>query len=129
MGARACALHGHIRATQDIDVLIQNARENIEKAILTIREMYPHLKEDLTAEDFYSNVIVKILDEPEIDVSLSAWSVTFDSAQGDIETIVLEDVAIPYLGISSLIKSKDTKREQDLWDIRVLREIQKNKEK
>lgn len=28
IGARACAFHGYVRATEDIDVLIQEDREN-----------------------------------------------------------------------------------------------------
>lgn len=127
IGAYACALHGHIRATQDIDILIQNNTENIEKSIDCIRELYPDLKIDLTAEDFRSNIVIKILDEPELDISVSAWSVTYEKAKEDIQTIVLDNVEIPFAGLRSLIESKDTTREQDIWDVRILNEIQRKK--
>ena len=70
---------------------------------------------------------MKIIDEPEIDVSLSAWSITFDKAKHDIQTIILDNIKIPYLGIESLIQSKTTNREQDIWDVQVLNEIKKSR--
>lgn len=123
IGARACALHGHIRATEDIDLLIQNDRDNIMKAIQAVCTLYPHLREELTVDDFYENTVIKILDEPELDLNLNAWLVTYEDAQKDRQMIVLEGVAIPYLGLESLIKSKTTEREQDKWDVMVLKEM------
>ena len=129
IGARACALHGYVRATEDIDVLIQNNKENIERVIQCIRKLYPHLQEEITVEDFYSNIVIKILDEPELDITLSAWSLTYEEAKKDICKIILEDVEIPYLGLESLIKSKETEREQDIWDVKILKELaKKNKQ-
>lgn len=125
-GARASALHGHIRATEDIDVLIRKDLDNIQKVILCIRELYPHL-EEFTAEDLISNIVIKILDEPELDIMLSAWSVTYEDAQEDICKLTVEGVEIPYLGLKTLIKSKQTEREQDKWDIQILNEILRKK--
>ncbi len=123
IGARACAIHGYVRATEDIDVLIQKDKQNLEKAIQFVKELYPHLQNELTAEDFYSNIVIKILDEPELDLMISAWSLTYEEAEKDICKIILEGVEIPYLGLASLIKSKETEREQDKWDIKVLKEL------
>lgn len=126
-GARACGLHGYVRATEDIDVLIQKSEENILKVIQCIEELYPHL-EKITVQDFIENVVIKIYDEPELDILLSAWSLTYEEGIHDVCFVKLEGVEIPYLGIDSLIKSKQTAREQDVWDIKVLTEI-KNKRK
>ncbi|HMU85226.1 MAG TPA: hypothetical protein PKE49_02105 [Leptospiraceae bacterium] len=127
IGAHACAMHGHIRATADVDVLIQDQDENIEKAISAIHELYPHLAEPLTVDDFRESIVIKILDEPELDVSLSAWSVTFDQASKHTEVIVLDGIEIPFMGLADLIQSKSTERDQDKWDVSVLKEIQKKR--
>lgn len=127
IGARACALHGYVRATEDIDVLIQNDKANIDKVITCIKKLYPHLQEEITVDDFISSIVIKILDEPELDLAISAWSLTYEDAKKDICIVVLEGVEIPYLGIESLIKSKQTNREQDIWDVKVLKEILKKK--
>lgn len=127
IGARACALHGHIRATQDVDLLIEDTDRNIERAIAAIRELYPQLTEGLSVADVRESVVVKILDEPELDVSLSAWSVSYDRAARNQQSVILDDVEIPFIGLDELIESKSTARDQDRWDISVLREIQKKK--
>lgn len=121
-GAWACALHGHVRATEDIDILIQNDKKNIERVIEFIKELYPHL-ENITVDDFISNIVVKILDEPELDIMLSAWSLTYEEAQKDICKIFVDNLEIPFLGLESLLKSKNTEREQDKWDSKILKNI------
>jgi acylphosphatase len=127
IGARACALHGYVRATEDIDILIQKEKSNLEKVIQAVKELYPHMQEEITPEDFYASIVIKILDEPELDLTISAWTLTFEDAQKDICKIILDDVEIPYLGLESLIKSKETEREQDIWDVKVLKEIRNKK--
>jgi hypothetical protein len=124
VGARACALHGYIRATEDIDILIKNERTNIERVISCIQELYPHL-EEITIDDFLSHIVVKILDEPELDIMLSAWSLTYQDAQRDVCKIIIDNLEIPFLGLGSLILSKKTFREQDQWDVKVLEELLK----
>jgi acylphosphatase len=125
-GARACGFHGYVRATEDIDILIQSDKENIERTIHCIEELYPHL-EKITVEDFLENIVIKFLDEPELDVMLSAWSLTYDDAKDDICERVVDGLSIPYLGLKSLILSKNTSREQDIWDVKVLSEIYKKR--
>ncbi|MCB1156072.1 MAG: hypothetical protein KDK45_01105 [Leptospiraceae bacterium] len=126
VGARACSFHGYVRATEDIDVLIQNDRKNIQNVISCIEELYPHL-EKVTVEDFLENIVIKIYDEPELDILLSAWSLTYDDAMKDVCILELDKLEIPYLGLDSLIKSKQTEREQDKWDLKILMELKKKK--
>ncbi len=123
IGARACALHGYVRATEDIDILIQKEKSNLEKVIQAVKELYPQMEEEITPDDFYTSIVIKILDEPELDLTISAWALTYEEAQKDICKIILDEVEIPYLGLESLIKSKETEREQDIWDVKVLKEI------
>ena len=125
IGARAAAFYGHIRATEDIDLLIDDSEENIKNAIAAIREIYPHITEELKVQDFYDSIVIKILDEPELDVSISAWSITFNDAKNDRNSITVEGINIPFVGLETLISSKLTERELDRWDVSVLREILK----
>ncbi len=121
-GAYACALHGYIRATEDIDILIKNEKTNIQKTIECIQELYPHL-EPITEKDFLDNIVIKILDEPELDIMLSVWSLTYQDVEDDIETQEIDGETIPFLGLKSLIESKQTLREQDKWDVQILKEL------
>jgi hypothetical protein len=33
VGARACILHGHVRATEDVDVLVEDSVDNFQRTI------------------------------------------------------------------------------------------------
>lgn len=127
IGARACALHGYIRATEDIDILLQKDSQNLEKTIIFLQEFYSNLELKLLPSDFYENIVIKILDEPELDLTISAWSLSFEDALSDINHTVINGIPIPFLGLKTLIESKNTDREQDLWDKKVLTELLRNK--
>jgi len=124
-GGYACAFHGHTRMTEDVDILLRDDDENLEKAITAIRELFPSIQDDITVSDIRDNVVLKVIDEIEIDLSIKAWTVNYSNAEGDIRHVEINGIDIPYLGMDSLIKSKETMREVDQWDVKVLREIRK----
>ncbi|MBO0694783.1 MAG: hypothetical protein J2P56_01650, partial [Verrucomicrobia bacterium] len=66
VGARACWLHGYVRATMDVDILIPEDLENHARVIAALSELEDHAASELTAEDFAENVVVKIADEIEV---------------------------------------------------------------
>ena len=129
VGAQAGALHGHVRATEDIDLLIRNTKDNVSRAVEALAELFPDISREIHPQDILEHVVLKVADDIEVDVSISAWSVDFESAEDDIESIDIGGTRIPYLGLRSLIKSKSTSREIDQWDVRVLSEILRARDK
>src|SRR5262245_28093690 len=83
IGAHACALHGHIRATEDYDFLVENNAGNLGRTSEALNELFPHLEQSVTPRDISDNVVLKVADDIEVDVSVSAWSVTYDEASQD----------------------------------------------
>ena len=77
----------------------------------------------LNPGDFAENVVVKIADEVEVDVSTKAWTVTYAEAIGNAQTTVIGRVQVPYLSLQDLIRSKETYREQDRADVERLRRL------
>jgi len=69
-------LNGVIRATEDIDVLVENSRENFIRVIEELSGLADQAARELNPEDLAENVVVKIAVEVEVDVSTSAWKVT-----------------------------------------------------
>src|SRR5918996_3923107 len=69
VGARACWLHGYVRATMDVDILIPEELENHLRVIAALSELEDHAAAELTPQDLVENVVVKIADEVEVDVS------------------------------------------------------------
>jgi len=98
VGARACWLHGYVRATMDVDILVPEDLENHVRVIAALSELKDHAAAELTPQDLVENVVVKIADEVEVDV-------------------------VPYVDLQTLIKSKSTRREQDKVDVQRLRSL------
>jgi hypothetical protein len=120
VGACACILHGLVRSTVDVDLLIEPSADNMQRAIDAISELPDHAARELTVQDLQDNVVVKICDAVEVDLATRAWTVTYDEAIRGAQTVEIEGVKIVYAGLDDLIKSKSTYREQDKVDCQSL---------
>jgi hypothetical protein len=127
VGARACWLHGYVRATMDVDILIPEDLENHARIIAALAELEDHAAAELTPQDFVENIVVKIADEVEVDVSTRAWKVTYDNAFARSLKTSIQGVEVPYLDLQTLIESKRTERDQDKVDVQRLRRIEERK--
>src|SRR5437764_171777 len=96
VGARAAILHGLDRTTEDVDVLIPEDLENHARVIAALSEMEDHAAAELTPQDFVENVVVKIADEVEVDVSTRAWKISYEDAAPTAERAMIEGVEIIY---------------------------------
>lgn len=115
-GAQACILHGLVRTTEDVDILIQPTEENCRLVIEGLSRMADGAARELTPKDILENVVVKIADEVEVDVSTHAWKVSYADAISSAREVVIDGVKVPFLSLDSLIASKETLREQDAID-------------
>jgi hypothetical protein len=116
VGACACGLHGLVRATQDLDLLVEPSEDNLQRVIDALSELPDGAARELTVKDLQENVVVKIADAVEVDVARQAWTVDYAEAIGDARTLEVEGVTIVYAGLDTLIKSKSTYRDQDRVD-------------
>src|SRR5258705_13960623 len=123
VGARACWLHGYVRATADVDILVPEDMENHARVIAALSELEDQAAAELTPRDFVENIVVKIADEIEVDVSTRAWTVSYADAIVTALKITIEGVEVPYVDLQTLIRSKSTQREQDKVDIQRLRSL------
>lgn len=117
VGAQAAILHGHIRTTEDVDILIPEDLENHARVLAALSEMEDRAAAQLTPQDLVENVVVKIADEVEVDVSTRAWKVTYEAAISTAVQITIGGVVIPFVDLPVLIESKRTYREQDRIDV------------
>ena len=99
VGARACWLHGYVRATMDVDILIPEDLENHARIITALSELEDHAAAELTPQELIDNLVVKIADEVEVDVSTRAWKVSYADAVGTSLTTTIQGVKIPYLDL------------------------------
>src|SRR5437773_3253207 len=120
VGARPCWFHRYVRATMDVDILVPEDLENHFRVIAALSELKDHAAAELIPQDLVENVVVKIADEVEVDVSTRAWKVSYAGAVGTSLKATIEGVEVPYLDLQTLIKSKSTRREQDKVDVQRL---------
>ena len=122
-GAYAMILNSLIRATEDVDILVEDSMENFRRVIEALSNLADGVARELKPEDFVENVVIKIADEVEVDVSTKAWTATYAEAIGDAQTALIEGVQVPYLSLQDLIRSKQTYQDQDRADVERLRRL------
>ena len=116
-------LNSVVRATEDVDILIADNRENYRKIIDALSNLADGAARELTPEDFEENVVIKIADEVEVDVSTRAWTVTYAEASPNAMSTEVDGVVVRFLSLPDLIRSKQTQRDQDRVDVELLRRL------
>jgi len=125
-GGQAVILHGIVRTTEDVDIFIEPSEDNAAKVINALSQLEDGAARDLIPRDLLDNVIVKIADDVEVDVSTHAWKVSYADAISSAAETVIDGLKIPYLGLDSLIASRERDR-IDLLRLRELKEQQGNR--
>ncbi len=123
VGGFAVALHGVVRATHDVDVLLEPSVKNVRLALHALEELPFGVAGDLDPATVAASPITVIGDNPRVDVLTLAWSVRYaDAAPGALAAEV-DGVVIPYADLQTLIRSKRTGRLQDSADIEALERL------
>lgn len=119
IGGTAVRFHGHLRSANDVDVAVDNSKENARRvydALTGILGRQPFTVDDLCSPakklrpDYYC-----------LDILTSLHGVGFDEAFHDKVTVSLSGILIHIISKFHLIcLKKIAAREKDLEDIRVL---------
>jgi transcription-repair coupling factor (superfamily II helicase) len=121
IGGFAVILHGFVRSTKDVDLLVDPSEENI-RAVKRAMSTLPDNAAALLADDeVLQYKVVRIADEIVVDLLAAACGVTYpEAAESGIETFTVNDVKIPVASKQILIRMKNTIRESDALDVRFL---------
>ena len=125
IGGIACILHGHVRATTDIDILIERTEENAKRVLEALEGVGYGFAREWLPEEILAKPVTIIGDDPAVDVFTVAWSVKYADAIARSSTVEVEGVAVPLIGIDDLIATKRTGRPVDAMDIEALEEIRR----
>ena len=127
IGGFAVIRFGYIRATGDIDLLVENSPENIEKirkALSYLPDGEAHKIGDTDLDEYR---VVRVSGEITIDLLGKACDVTYREASPHIFKDKLQGVEIPYLKPEMLIKTKMGVRPKDRQDRDYLRRLAERK--
>ena len=116
----AANLHGSVRATRDVDILVPKDRANTERILKALAELPYGVAKELDPDEVFDKPITIVGDDPRVDILTAAWDVTFDRADRFKVVRRIAGVRVPYLGLQDLLQSKRTGRAGDLADIEAL---------
>ena len=123
--AAPLAVHGHVRATKDLDVWVKPSRENAQKVMAALVE-FGAVLHDLTIDDFsHPEFMFQIgLPPVRIDIITAIDGVEFDPAWLNRIEANIDGLAVPVLSRGDLIVNKRTAgRLQDLADVERLEQM------
>lgn len=121
IGGFAVILHGFVRATKDIDLLVDPSAENIQRLKRAMATL-PDNAIDLIADDEVERYgVVRVADEIVVDLMKTACGVSYAQAAPHIDMRSVEGVVIPLADKVLLIRTKNTVRPSDASDVHFLR--------
>ena len=122
VGGHAVRLNGFARTTEDIDVLLPSSLENGLRVIraLSFLSSSKELRAEWFAPPAGEPENIRVADDLLIDLLFAANGQSYESLQGHVRTIVIEDVQIRTLDIDGLLKTKTDYRDKDRIDREVL---------
>lgn len=125
IGGMAMIQHGFVRATEDIDLLVDSELKN-EKIVFDVLSKLPDgAAKELKAGDLAQYEVIRVADEIVIDVMNKASGIDFDNASSEILKVKIRNVEIPFASVDLLIRMKQSVREKDRLDLEFLKNLKK----
>ena len=125
IGGWAVILHGSVRTTKDIDLLVDAGEPNVQAIRRALADLPDNAASELADEEVARYGVVRVADEVVVDLMASACGITFSQAmdQDGAEEIVVEGVPLRVARKELLIRTKQTVRPSDAADVAYLRAL------
>ncbi len=121
IGGFAVILHGFVRATKDIDLLVDASVENVQRLKRAMGTLPDNAISLISDDEVDRYGVVRVADEIVVDLMKSACGIDYEQAAEHIERRAIEGVVIPIADEELLIRTKDTVRPSDAADVQFLR--------
>ena len=122
IGGMAIIQQGFVRATEDIDLLIDALPENQDRVRQALMGLPDGAVKEMKPNDLEAYIVVRVADEIVVDLMKSACGIEFKEASKDIEWVAIQGVSIPFASSRLLWRMKQTVREKDSLDRLFLKE-------
>lgn len=116
LGGMAIIQAGFVRATEDIDLLVDTSSENMERVKAALMKLPDGAVRDVANDDLERYVVVRVADEFVVDLMKAACGIAYDEASLQVDVVIIEGVPIPFANPSLLWRTKQTMREKDRLD-------------
>jgi hypothetical protein len=116
IGGFAVIAHGGARFTKDIDLLIDDAPENVARVSQALRVLSDQASLEVRDTDVRDYVVVRIVDEIVVDLMGRACGLSYADAIDDAERREIDGTTIVIASPATLMRTKQTVRPQDALD-------------
>lgn len=116
VGGMAMIQAGFVRATEDVDLLIDASADNVGRVKRALMSLPDGAAADVQDEDVSSYVVVRVADEIVVDLMKAACGIEYAEAQQEVEHVEIDGVSIPFARPELLWRMKETFREKDRLD-------------
>ena len=123
IGGFAVLAHGASRFTKDIDLLVDDAPENIARVKQGLAILADNAAADVADDDVRTYTVVRVIDEVIIDVMGRACGLSYADVAADMEWHDMAGVRVPVASPAALVRTKDTYRPQDAIDRSFLHQV------
>ena len=108
IGGFAVIAHGAGRFTKDIDLLIDDAPDNVERVKRGLAVLADNAVDEVASDDVRTYGVVRVVDEVIVDLLGRACGVAYAEAAMDAEHREIHGVAVPLASPAALVRMKDT---------------------
>ena len=96
IGGFAIISAGYVRATMDIDLVIDTCLENEAKVYSALESLPDQAVKELVPGEVSKYTVVRVMDEIVVDLMASACGIRYEEAIKDVIIRTIEGVAIPF---------------------------------
>lgn len=128
VGGIAVTLHGYVRLTEDVDILIDSSPENVDRLLHSLSDYGEGFARELSPDDFTDEEgairIVEETEESQIDIFTRMSGLRYEDLRADAELLAISSHVIPYASKAALIGLKSRSvREKDQLDVQALKRL------
>jgi len=126
VGGLAVAFCGHVRATEDVDILVRVDNENLARLLEVLAGFGEGAASELQADDFtLEEGAIRVVEEFPLDIFTQMSGYRYEDLESMTTTRRVNDHTIRHLNIEGLITLKEESlRHKDQMDVAALRRIQ-----
>ena len=116
IGGMAIIQAGFVRATEDIDLLVDTSPDNVARIRRALIGLPDAAIRDMADDDLDRYVVVRVADEFVIDLMKAACGIRYEEASTMVHQVDIEGVPIPFATPELLWRTKQTVRDKDRLD-------------
>jgi len=120
IGGMAIIQAGFVRATEDIDLLVDTSPANISRVREALRSLPDQAINDMADTDLDQYVVVRVADEIVVDLMKAACGIDYEEARALAAPVLIDGVSIPFATPRLLWRTKQTLRDKDRQDLAFL---------